>query len=351
MPKQRVNTYFFLLVLLAITVAFFRVIAPFLIDLVITAVLATVFMPVYRYCLSKTGRKKHLASAISTALVALVVVVPIIVMGVLIAQESRVYLKFLSGYAARLPDIRQTLLGIPLLGSFEKEISGFDFQAWIAGSVNKAAGILMPLTQQAFMNLYKMIFSFFIILIMLYFVFIEGPELTNRIRVLLPLKHRDQDIFVQRFKAITDATIRGIVIIAVMEAVVGSILLTLVHFPAPIIWGFVMLLLSILPIVGTNLVLVPIAVFKIYTGSFGEGVVLLIGVGFVLVSQYIIKPAVVGKGSDLHPAMVLISTLGGLIWLGIIGVIVGPVIAAFFISAWDIFEGHFKSELDETRIF
>ncbi|OGS36521.1 MAG: hypothetical protein A2293_14250 [Elusimicrobia bacterium RIFOXYB2_FULL_49_7] len=349
MQPQKVNSYFFFFLLIALTTAFFKVISPFLIDLIVTAVLATVFMPVYDFLTKKTKGRKHLSAAITTLVVALGVVVPITVMGFLIIQEVGDYLHFLQNNIEKLPDIRELLAGFTLLNDYREQISAFDFQRWLGDSLNRLTSIILPITQNAFMNLTRMVFNFLIVLILLFFFFIDGQELVHRIRSLLPLKYRDQDIFITRFKSITSATIKGLLFIAVMEAAVGGVIFTLIHFPAPMIWVFIMLILSILPIVGTNLVLLPIALYKLYMGHYSASAVLIAGVVFVLISQYVIKPAIIGNRSDLHPAMILISTLGGLVWLGTIGVIVGPVLAAFFISVWAMFESHFKTGLEENR--
>ena len=348
MPSKKINTYFFLFLLLAISVAFIKIISPFLIDITVTAVLATIFNPVYKNFTEVLKNRRRLAALFSTLLVCLFIVIPVIIVGVLVANDAMAYFEYVRAKIAHLPDIREALAAIPFPASLQMELEKMDAPAKIIEFLNSLAKVVVPLTQNFIVNLGTMIFNFFIILILLYFIFLDGDVLLKKIRMVAPLKTGDQDLLISRFKSITDATVKGVLVIAVMEATVGGGILAIIHMPSPIIWGFIIMLLSILPLVGTKLVLIPIAIYKFAVGDIFAGVLLLCGIGFVLISQNIIKPALVGNRADLHPAFILVSTLGGLIWLGIIGVIVGPVIAAFFIAVWGLFESHFKTDLDET---
>ena len=134
------------------------------------------------------------------------------------------------------------------------------------------------------------------------------------------------------------ATIKGSILVAVLQGALGGLIFWLLGLHAPVLWGVVMGLLALLPAVGAALVWVPAAIYLLATGSVWQGVVLLMFGAFVIgLVDNILRPLLVGKDTKMPDYVVLISTLGGLATFGLNGFVIGPVIAAMFIAAWDIF--------------
>ena len=146
------------------------------------------------------------------------------------------------------------------------------------------------------------------------------------------------------------ATVYGTLVIGVLEGTYGGILFALLDIPSPILWGCLMILLSILPLVGTNAVLFPAALFHLITGNWTGGLLLLIlGSGAILVSQNIIRPKFVGTRSGVHPAIIVVSTIGGIAWLGLIGFLIGPLVASLFITLWNQFGLRYNHESEALK--
>jgi predicted PurR-regulated permease PerM len=117
---------------------------------------------------------------------------------------------------------------------------------------------------------------------------------------------------------------------------------------APVLWGVVMALLSILPVVGTALVWLPAAIFLIVSDQvFGGVALILVGVFVIGLTDNLLRPILVGRDTRLPDYVILLATLGGLAGFGLAGVIIGPIIAAFFLSVWHMAEHEFSKDSPE----
>jgi predicted PurR-regulated permease PerM len=134
------------------------------------------------------------------------------------------------------------------------------------------------------------------------------------------------------------ATVKGSIVVAIVQGILGGVIFAFLDIRAAVLWGVVMGLFSLIPAVGTGIIWVPVSIYLLATGSVWEGVTLLM-LGFFVISMVdnVLRPILVGQDTQMPDYVVLISTLGGLSVLGINGLIVGPVVAAMFISAWEIF--------------
>jgi len=185
----------------------------------------------------------------------------------------------------------------------------------------------------------------------MYFLYLNGPVLLKRVSDLIPLGDEDTDELLKEIVNITRATAISTVVIGVVEGFFGSILFYIFRLPSPILWGILMMIVSMIPLIGTNIILIPTGVILIATGRWTAGLLIIIlGFAGISASQYVLKPKLLGGRSGLHPAIVLLSILGGLIWLGVIGFLVGPLIAALFIVIWNQFGKRFKEELDQKNL-
>ena len=194
-------------------------------------------------------------------------------------------------------------------------------------------------------------FSFAISLgIMLYltfFLFRDGARLTSTIGVRIPLAVQQRRDLFEKFATVIRATIKGSIVVAIVQGVIGGIVFWFIGIEAALLWGVVMGFLSLLPAVGTGLVWVPVAIYLFATGQTWQGAVLT-GCGIFVIGMVdnVLRPILVGKDTRMPDYVVLISTLGGISVMGINGFIVGPVIAALFISAWDIFLAERKISIE-----
>jgi predicted PurR-regulated permease PerM len=175
-------------------------------------------------------------------------------------------------------------------------------------------------------------------LYLLFFLLRDGQQLAARIRQAVPLGRNYKVRLFNNFTTVIRATVRGNVLVAAAQGALGGLIFWFLGVQAPLLWGVVMAFLSLLPAVGAAIVWAPVAVYFLVTGAIWQGVVLMaFGVVVIGLVDNILRPLLVGKDTKMPDYVVLLSTLGGMALFGLNGFVIGPVIAALFIAAWDLF--------------
>ena len=187
-------------------------------------------------------------------------------------------------------------------------------------------------------NTFDFIVSLFIMLYLLFFLLRDGEALARRIRNAIPLRADQQRNLAERFSTVIRATVKGNLVVALVQGALGALIFWLLGVGAPVLWGTLMAPLSLLPAVGAAVVWLPVAIYFLATGEVAKGVVLIaFGVLVIGLVDNILRPILVGKDTRMPDYVVLISTLGGIAVFGLNGFVIGPVIAAMFIACWDMF--------------
>jgi predicted PurR-regulated permease PerM len=142
---------------------------------------------------------------------------------------------------------------------------------------------------------------------------------------------------VDRFIAVTRATIKGSVIVGLVQGALGAITFALVGLPAALLWGLLMAVASLLPAIGPAIIWAPVAIYLFATSAIWQAVVVIVsGVLVIGSADNVLRPILVGRDTGIPDWVVLVTTLGGIELLGLSGIVVGPVVAALFITAWQI---------------
>jgi predicted PurR-regulated permease PerM len=188
------------------------------------------------------------------------------------------------------------------------------------------------------------IFHFFIMLYAMFFLLMDGPRMLRAVMAHLPLGEDDKTRMLERFTSVTRATLKGTVLIGSLQGLLSGVAFWVVGIDGTIFWTTLMVVLSIIPGIGGALVWVPAVIVLIAQGQFGAGLGLAIYCAIVVGSvDNILRPRLVGRDTKMHDLLVLFSTLGGLAVFGASGFIVGPILAALFITVWEIFGATFRS--------
>jgi predicted PurR-regulated permease PerM len=187
-------------------------------------------------------------------------------------------------------------------------------------------------------NTVQFVVSFCVMLYLFFFLVRDGREISHLIRDAIPLDESHKQHLIRKFTTVIRATVKGNVVVAVVQGTLGGIALWVVGIQGALLWGFVMMLLSLLPAVGAALVWLPVAIYFISTGVLVKGIGLaLFGTLVIGTVDNVLRPVLVGKDTRLPDWVVLISTLGGMALFGINGFVIGPLVAALFMASWDIF--------------
>jgi predicted PurR-regulated permease PerM len=180
---------------------------------------------------------------------------------------------------------------------------------------------------------------FFIMLYLLYFFMRDGTRILEGLVRALPLGDERERHLLNRFAEVSRATIKGTLVVGLVQGFIGGVLFAMLGIGAPVLWGVVMALLSIIPAVGPAVVWLPAAVILIVQGSILQGIVLIVAGSLVVgLVDNLLRPILVGRDTKMPDYLILLSTLGGLTAFGIAGIVIGPIIAAFFLSVWEMAE-------------
>jgi predicted PurR-regulated permease PerM len=198
-------------------------------------------------------------------------------------------------------------------------------------------------------NTFAFIIDLFIVLYLLFFLLRDGDGLARRIRDAIPLRPEQQRDLFNKFTAVIRATIKGTLVVAIVQGALGGLIFWALGVHAAVLWGALMAVLSLLPAVGSALVWVPVAIYFFVTGHIWQGIVLVaFGVLVIGLVDNVLRPVLVGKETKIPDYVVLVATLGGIAIFGVNGFVIGPVIAAMFMAVWDLFSTS-RSEIQIDR--
>ena len=184
---------------------------------------------------------------------------------------------------------------------------------------------------QLFINLGVMIY-------LLFFLLRDGERIFARIKKSVPLRADLQAALFDKFAAVVRATVKGDILVAILQGALGGFIFWVIGIHAPVLWAVLMAFLSLLPAVGAALVWLPVAIYLLAIGSTWQGVVLIVFGTFVIgLVDNVVRPILVGKDTKMPDYVVLISTISGLQMFGPNGFVLGPFTAAVFLTVWEIY--------------
>ena len=340
---------FFALIFLFLIFISFLIIKPFLTPVLAGLILSYIFYPIYRRINSKLN-KKNLSSLITCVLVVLVITLPIAFALNTISKEAyTVYLlsrqKLASGNM--LPECKppeKAICGAVnyVAAKANDPKTRYHFETTIKQFTSRITSSISNI----FFTIPSLMVDLFIMFFAAFFLFRDGAIFLDKIERILPLKAEDRQKVFKKLDDTAYAVIYGSIIIAVAQGALGGIGFFIFGVPSPILWGLVMMLASLIPYIGSSIVWLPASLMLIINGYIDmeagiiiKGVLLMLyGIFIVSTIDNILKPKLIGDKSGLHPLLVLLGVVGGLKFLGIIGVIVGPMIIALLVTFIKIYE-------------
>ena len=329
--------------LLLVTVAFIWILLPFYGAVFWAVILGILFAPMQRRIQAKFGWQRNFTSLCTLSICLVIAILPVIILSVLLVQEGATVYKniesgeldiaaYLAQFKHSLPPYFQHLLdrfGMGELNGLREKI----VKAAMQGS--------QVLASQAFsfgQGTFEFVVSFFIMLYLLFFFLRDGAEPVRKVRIAVPLEENHKRRLQLKFNRVVRATVKGNLVVAITQGALGGAIFWFLDIPSALLWAVLMAFLSLLPAVGAGIVWAPVAVYFLLSGMIWQGVVLgLFGVFVIGLVDNVLRPILVGKDTRMPDYMILISTLGGLAVFGLNGFVIGPLIAALFMSSWALF--------------
>ena len=331
----------FLLVLALTTIAFFWLIASFLMPVFWAAVLATIFFPVQRRYVARFGGRRSLAAIATLLTIVAVVVLPLALVGVAVTGEAlQLAEQIKSGAIDLKAPLRYLERMMPVATDFLDRF-GLHVDGLTERLSTAALGISQIIAAGALgigQDILNVTALFFVMLYILFFFLRDGSQLVATLIRVLPLGDARERQLLAKFGEVSLATIKGTLVVGVVQGAIGGILFWALGLPAPVFWGAVMAVFSVLPAVGPGLVWAPAAIILLALGAYVKAIILIAG-GVIVIGlvDNVLRPPLVGRDTQMPDYLVLLATLGGIAVFGISGFVIGPVIAAFFLVVWEMF--------------
>jgi len=351
MTETRFRQAFLLLLVTAISAAFVAMIRVFLLTIVLAAIFTALSYPVYQWLLRRLGGRAPLAAIATLVLLLTLVMAPLLaVLGAAATEALRVTetmgprLQRLVDQPGEIDRWLQALPGYDRIEPYRAQI--LTKAGELVGSTSAFLFAALSATTRATA---VFIFHFFVLLYTMFFFLTGGPGLLRGILAYLPLTEADKQRMLEKFVSVTRATLKGTILIGAAQGTLGGLAFWALGVDGAIFWGTVMTVLSIIPGVGGALIWVPTAIVLIATGQIWRGIVLVLFCGLVVGSiDNLLRPRLVGQDTKMHELLIFFSTLGGLLLFGVMGFILGPLLAALFVTAWEMFGTAFRSALVES---
>ena len=347
-PAKIVNKTVLLLFVLGISAIFLSMMHQFLMTIFMAAIFSALLTPLYHRLLLLLKGRKTAASLLTVFIIVCLVLLPLIaLMSVVVAQAIHVsesvtpwVQKFIeqptiaTDFLRKVPHYEQLLphrdMILQKIGSLEDNTSNL--------LINSLSSITKVTVNAAIMSI--------IMLYTMFYFLIDGKKLLYKILYYIPLENKDEQQLLERFTSVARATIKGTLIIGIIQGTLCGTGFALAGIPSPVFWGCLMAVLSIVPAVGTAIVWGPTLLILILNKDFTGAVIIGIFCGLIASNaDNLIRPRLVGKDTEMHDLFILFSTFAGISMFGIIGIIVGPIFAALFVTIWEIYGESFQEFL------
>jgi predicted PurR-regulated permease PerM len=343
---------FFLVCFLLTCFAMYVVFRPFFSILVWACVLTVVFQPLFRLCLRRFGNRRVLASAVSCGLILVLIVVPVTFLAILIGQQSiglyhsvQASTGDMDAATAKIQQL-QAQPSIKRVLDFLQKFFGpgaADLEGLIKGTVENISRFAVSYAPSLIVSVGDVIYRFFMTFITMFFLFIEGPIILQLIRDSNPLPAEYESEFLRIFEDVSFATFSGSILGALIVGVLFSVLFWLFGIGSPLFWGAMAAFVSLIPVIGSLLIIIPIPTYVILSGHTGKGILLLVLASIIeFAIENVAKPTIVGGRSNMHPLLIFFAVLGGMQVFGFLGILLGPLVVTVFLSFLGFFRQQFQ---------
>lgn len=346
--REQLERRFFMLMLVSVSLLFGFVLQPFWGAVFWACVLAVIFYPLQQIFLVKLTHRRGRIALLTLLCAVLVVVLPLSAVAVSFAQEGvSFYQKLQTGVIDPAKTIDVVRSAFPEITALLQQfgIEPDSLKQKLSEFAMVASRLLATEVLAIGQNAAGLFLNFALMLYLAFFLLRDGPRLIHLLVEALPLGDARERLLLAKFAEVTRATVKGNLVVAVVQGSLGGFIFWLLDIPAPVLWGVVMTFLSLLPAVGAALVWGPVAIYLYAVGQVWPASILLIyGATVIGLADNILRPVLVGRDTKLPDYVVLFSTLGGISVFGINGFVLGPLVAALFMVFWQIFMAEFNHQ-------
>jgi len=352
MNESRFRQTFLILLLVAITAAFVAMVRGFLLTILLAGIFSGLAYPLYARLVRVFRGHRALASAATLLVLLAVVGVPLLTVLGIVAREA------INVSETVMPWIKRQLQDPRGLAAYLERLPGADrldpYRDTIITKLGEMVGstgnFLFRSISATTRGTVTFFFQLSLLLYTMFFFLLDGEKLLHRILYYMPLPDEDEARMVDKFVSVTRATLKGTLLIGVLQGTLAGAGFAVAGIQGSVFWGTLMTLLSIIPGIGTALIWVPAVVMLLVGGKVWTGLLLAAWCGLIVGSvDNLLRPRLVGRDTQMHELLILFGTLGGILLFGVLGFIVGPILAALFVTVWEIYGVVFRDALPPGR--
>ena len=327
-----------LLVLLAILgFLSYQIFQPFLAPIAWAVVFCVVFYPAYAFIL-KVLRVKAVASFVTLILILVVIIGPFSYISYSLVNEVS---NVVSRSDANVKNLSAKLSNDRVVRVFKKiqpytGLEGPSDQV-IVENMKKVGKKIIDSLSEGFSNAVSVAANFVIMAFAIFFFLKDGVDFLQKIKNYLPFSEQQRERLASQIKDMMVSTIYGGVIVAIVQGILGGAAFAVLGIESPIFWGSAMALMSFVPLLGTSIVWLPASAMLLLQGAYGKGIgLMLIGIFVISMVDNILKPLIIGGRTKMPTVVIFFTVLGGIKVFGLLGLVMGPLVFALFLSVIDM---------------
>ena len=348
--SQRLNRIFFLILLVGAALLVFFVARVLLLPILLAAIAAALFHPLHRRILKRVKQKSTLAAFISLVIFCLIILIPIAVLGYFVTENvievTRLINRNIPQIRIWLQNIDSAISNLPFVEG--QRISGLIDSTRLVGIIQQSLSSILQSTTNLMGNVARVLLLFFVFLYSLFFMIRDGDKALLSASAAIPLPKEDKLAIIDKFVSVSRATLKSTFLIGGIQGTIGAVLFLAMGIPGSVLFGVLFLVLAAIPGLGPAVIWLPTTLILFALGNYLQAAIMLvIGGGLIPLVDYVLRPRLVGKDTQLHPLLVFIGILGGVSLFGIWGLLFGPLAMSVAVTLLSIFKRIFNVELKE----
>jgi len=347
MNFSRFKNITFFTALILVTVAFLYIIKPFFYPIFWAAIIAGIFYPVFKK-INSTFKYSNISSLATILIVLVIIIIPVTLLSSLILKESvNIYDSLASNQGPIVSTVKNVFSWVQNNPITDKlNLDEQQVTAKLTEIAKTITDFIFTAAKNLTQNSLTFLIMFIIMIYTLFFFLKDGEKLLKKLMRIFPLGDKHEVIMYKKFTSTARAVLKGTLIVGAIQGFLGGLLFYVVGIEGALIWGVIMMLLSVVPSLGSYIIWLPAALIMFVLGNIWQGVLVVIfGALVISTIDNFLRPILVGKDTQMHPLLILFSTLGGLLFFGISGFIIGPIVTALLLSLWEMYEQYYQDEL------
>ena len=349
MNKNTLETVFFLTLVACSGLLLFFIFKPYLVIIFVALILAIIFMPAKIFLSEKLKIKNASSSVLTVLFVFIVVLTPLFILGAMLFQEA-------TNIAVKLPEsgiIAQYLEGkLLLVESYINLIApsaqiNLSLQTYIGG----IAGWIVGNFSSLFSGIARGTIDLFLMVVALFFFLKDGEELKKTVIKWSPLDDKHDKKIMEKMKVAVNSVVKGTLFIIIIQGVLAGIGFSIFGVSSPVLWGFAVMLASLIPGIGNLIIIIPMAIYLYFSSGFVWAIGLLLwGLVVVGLIDNFLRPILIQRGVKIHSLLIMLSVFGGIGFFGPIGFLVGPMVLSFVVALIDVYPSIMNNKKNECDV-